>query len=84
MFRKGGAGSAALPFPGSGVREQMQMLFKNLFDTTGVDMKRREFLRLLLFGTVFGLFGEKVRAEKRDDDTNGVKEAMFWRRLDNE
>ena len=47
-------------------------------------MKRREFLRLLLLGGIFGLFGRKVKAEKKDEDTNGVKEAMFWRRLDDE
>jgi len=62
----------------------MQMLLKNLFGLTGVDMKRREFLRLLLLGTVFSLFGKKVKADKEDDDTIGGKEAMFWRRLDDE
>ena len=60
----------------------MQMLLKNLFDPTGVDMKRREFLRTLLLGIALSLFGKKVKAEKKDDDANGVKEAMFWRRLD--
>jgi hypothetical protein len=59
----------------------MQMLLKNLFDLTGVDMKRREFLRLLLLSGVLSLFGMKVKAVKAED-TDGVKEAMFWRRLD--
>jgi hypothetical protein len=59
------------------------MLLKNLFDLTGVDMKRREFLRLLLLSGILSLFGMKVKAVK-DGDTDGVKEAMFWRRLDNE
>jgi hypothetical protein len=61
----------------------MQMLLKNLFDLTGVDMKRREFLRLLLLSGVLSLFGMKVKAVKAED-TDGMKEAMFWRRLDNE
>jgi hypothetical protein len=59
----------------------MQTLLKNLFDLTGVDMKRREFLRLLLLSGVLSLFGMKVKAVKAED-TDGVKEAMFWRRLD--
>jgi hypothetical protein len=55
------------------------------FDTsTGVDMKRREFLRLLLLGGILSLLGRKAKAEKKNEDTNGVKEAMFWRRLDDE
>ena len=61
----------------------MQTLLKNLFDSTGVDMKRREFLRLLLLGGILSLFGKRVEAEKVED-TDGVKEAMFWRRLDDE
>jgi hypothetical protein len=61
----------------------METLLRNLFDSTGVDMKRREFLRLLLLSGVLSLFGMKVKAEK-DKDIDGVKEAMFWRRLDNE
>jgi hypothetical protein len=61
----------------------MRALLKNLFDSTGVDMKRREFLRLLLLGGILSLFGKKVKAEK-DEDTNGVKEAMFWRSLGDE
>jgi hypothetical protein len=61
----------------------MRALLKNLFDSAGVDMKRREFLRLLLLGGILSLFGKKVKAEK-DEDTNGVKEAMFWRSLGDE
>lgn len=47
-------------------------------------MKRRDFLRVLLLGTVFSLFGKKVKAGKKDEDTDSLKEAMFWRRLDDE
>ncbi len=47
-------------------------------------MKRREFLRLLLLGGILSLFGKKVKAEKKNEDTDGLKEAMFWRRLDDE
>lgn len=46
-------------------------------------MNRRDFLRILLFGTIFSLFGKKVKAEKKPD-TKKLKEAMFWRKLDNE
>jgi hypothetical protein len=58
-------------------------LLKSLFDLTGVDMKRREFLRLLLLGGLLSLFGGEAKAAK-DEDIEGVKEAMFWRRLDDE
>jgi hypothetical protein len=47
-------------------------------------MKRREFMRLLLLGGIFGLFGRKVKAENKSKDPNRLKEAMFWRRLDDE
>jgi hypothetical protein len=47
-------------------------------------MKRRDFLRILLLGAVFSLFGKKVKAEKKSEDTNTLKEAMFWQRLDDE
>jgi len=47
-------------------------------------MKRREFLRILLLGGIFGLFAGKVKAEKKNEDIDGLKEAMFWRRLDDE
>jgi hypothetical protein len=47
-------------------------------------MKRREFLRILLLGSIFGLFGKKVKAGEKKENANGLKEAMFWRRLDNE
>jgi hypothetical protein len=46
-------------------------------------MKRRDFLRMLLFGAIFSLFGRYVKAEKKPD-TIKLKEAMFWRKLDNE
>lgn len=45
-------------------------------------MKRRDFLRLFLFGGIFSLFGKKVSAEKRPEKK--LKEAMFWRKLGNE
>jgi hypothetical protein len=47
-------------------------------------MKRRDFLRMLLLGAVFSLFGRKVKAEKKNKETDRLKEAMFWRRLDDE
>jgi len=62
----------------------MRTLLKNLFNSIGVDMKRREFLRILLLGGIFGLFARKVKAGKKDEDTDSLKEAMFWRRLDDE
>ena len=43
-------------------------------------MKRRDFLRKLLLGGIFILFGKKVRAEKKPE--NNMKEAMFWRKKD--
>jgi len=43
-------------------------------------MKRRDFLRVLLFGGFFSLFSKKVKAEKKPE--NKLKEAMFWKRLD--
>jgi len=46
-------------------------------------MNRRDFLRVLLFGTILSLFGKQVQAEKKPD-TMKLKEAMFWRKLDNE
>jgi hypothetical protein len=45
-------------------------------------MNRRDFLRLFLLGVFFSLFGKKVKAEKKTEKK--LKEAMFWRRLDNE
>ena len=39
-------------------------------------------MRLLLLGGIFGLFGKRVNAGKKDEDSDGMKEAMFWRRLD--
>jgi len=43
-------------------------------------MKRRDFLRILLLGGLFTLFGKKVKAEKKS--ARKLKEAMFWRRVD--
>lgn len=43
-------------------------------------MKRRDFLRKLLLGGIFMLFGKKVRAEKKTE--NNLKEAMFWRKTE--
>jgi hypothetical protein len=45
-------------------------------------MKRREFLRLFIFGAFLALFGKKVKAGKNRGEN--LKEAMFWRRLDDE
>jgi len=44
------------------------------------NMKRRDFLRKLLFGGIFILFGKKVGAEKKPE--NNLKEAMFWRKIE--
>jgi hypothetical protein len=46
-------------------------------------MNRRKFLKLVLLGGIFSLFGKQVKAEKRPDAMK-LKEAMFWRKLDNE
>ncbi len=64
MYRTGNADSAKHPFPGYGVDI----------------MKRRDFLRILLLGGLFSLFGKKVKAEKKSG--RKLKEAMFWRRVD--
>jgi hypothetical protein len=45
-------------------------------------MNRRDFLRLFLLGGFFSLFGRKVKAGKEPEKK--LKEAMFWRKLDNE
>jgi hypothetical protein len=45
-------------------------------------MKRRDFLRTALLTFIFSLFGKKVRADKKPEQP--LKEAMFWRRLDDE
>ncbi|MFA4920262.1 MAG: hypothetical protein WC581_13595 [Thermodesulfovibrionales bacterium] len=45
-------------------------------------MKRRDFLRIALLSVIFSLFGKKVKAEKKPEQP--LKEAMFWRRLDDE
>lgn len=46
----------------------------------GANMKRRDFLRKLIFGGIFILFGKKVKAEKKTE--NNLKEAMFWRKTE--
>ncbi len=45
-------------------------------------MKRRDFLRTALLRVIFSLFGKKVKADKKPE--HPLKEAMFWRRLDDE
>jgi hypothetical protein len=45
-------------------------------------MKRRDFLRTALLGVIFSLFAKKVKADKKPE--RPLKEAMFWRRLDDE
>ena len=45
-------------------------------------MKRRDFLRIALLSVIFSLFGKKVKAEKKPEQP--LKEAMFWRRLNDE
>jgi hypothetical protein len=45
-------------------------------------MKRRDFLRIALLSAIFSLFGKNVMAEKKPEQP--LKEAMFWRRLDDE
>jgi len=45
-------------------------------------MKRRDFLRTALLTFIFSLFGKKVKADKKP--TQPLKEAMFWRRLDDD
>jgi hypothetical protein len=45
-------------------------------------MKRRDFLRTILLTFIFSLFGKNVKAEKKPEQP--LKEAMFWRKLDDE
>jgi len=45
-------------------------------------MNRRKFLKLVLLGGIFSLFSRKVKAERKPEQK--LKEAMFWRKLDNE
>lgn len=45
-------------------------------------MKRRDFLRIALLSVIFSLFVKKVKADKKPEQP--LKEAMFWRRLDDE
>jgi hypothetical protein len=53
------------------------------FPEYGVDdMKRRDFLRLSLLSVLAGIFGKKVMAAKKPEQK--LKEAMFWRKLDEE
>ncbi len=50
----------------------------------GVDMKRRDFLKIFLLGGIFSLFSRKVGAENKAEkkQEHKLKEAMFWKRLD--
>lgn len=43
-------------------------------------MKRRNFLRALLLGGIFLLFGKKAGAEKKSDGR--LTMAMFWKKVD--
>jgi hypothetical protein len=43
-------------------------------------MKRREFLKTLLLGSILALFGKKANAARKQE--HKLKEAMFWKRLD--
>ena len=45
-------------------------------------MERRDFLRIGLLSCILSLFGKKVKAEEKPEET--LKEAMFWRRLEDE
>jgi hypothetical protein len=45
-------------------------------------MKRRDFLKIALLSAIFSLFGKKVKAEEKPEQP--LKEAMFWRKLDDE
>ncbi|OGW48250.1 MAG: hypothetical protein A2Y66_02720 [Nitrospirae bacterium RBG_13_41_22] len=45
-------------------------------------MNRRKFLKLIVLGGIFSLFSRKVEAERKPEQK--LKEAMFWRKLDNE
>lgn len=45
-------------------------------------MERRDFLRIGLIGLILSLFGQRVKAEEEPEEK--LKEAMFWRNIDNE
>ena len=55
---------------------------KPLLPESGVNMKRREFLRLSLLSLLAGLFSKKVWAGKKPEEK--LRKAMFWRKLDKE
>jgi hypothetical protein len=61
------ADSAVQPLQESGVKKR------------NIHMKRRNFLRTFLLGSILFLFGKKVRAEKKPG--NHLTMAMFWRRI---
>lgn len=69
-MQKASATAAALSFRGYGVemiREEQKQ------------MKRRDFLKTLFLGGALVLFRKIAAAEKQE---HGLKEAMFWKRLD--
>jgi len=56
---------------------------QNIEINIGVNMmNRRKFLKLIVLGGIFSLFSRKVEAERKPEQK--LKEAMFWRKLDNE
>jgi len=59
--------------------DSIKNFLKNTFLSTG-QIKRRDFIRFILAGSILTLFGKQVRAEKKPE--NNLKEAMFWRKLD--
>jgi hypothetical protein len=46
------------------------------------NMERRDFLRIGLISFILSLFGKDIKAEEKPEET--LKEAMFWRSLDDE
>jgi hypothetical protein len=47
-----------------------------------LNMERREFLRIGLISLILSLFGKRIKAEEKPEEA--LKEAMFWRSLDDE
>jgi len=47
-----------------------------------LNMERRKFLRIGLISFILSLFGKRIKAEDKPEET--LKEAMFWRTLDDD
>jgi hypothetical protein len=60
----------------------MQILQYSRSRRMELNMERRKFLRIGLISFILSLFGKRIKAEEKPEET--LKEAMFWRSLDDE